>query len=60
MQGDIYDVIIAGGGPAGSIAAERASIDGLEDSPGKLLVVTALSIRRYGYYQEPSTIWYKR
>ncbi|PXF60255.1 MAG: hypothetical protein C4B59_09875 [Candidatus Methanogaster sp.] len=60
MQRDVYDVIIAGGGPAGSIAAEKASRDGLEDSPGKLLVVAALPIRRYRYDKEPSTTWYKR
>ncbi|MEA1999727.1 MAG: hypothetical protein U9N61_10470 [Euryarchaeota archaeon] len=42
----MYDVIIAGGGPAGSIATERAARGGLDDSPGRLLVVTALSIRR--------------
>ncbi|RLG29595.1 hypothetical protein DRO03_06840, partial [Methanosarcinales archaeon] len=30
MQRDMYDVIIAGGGPAGSIAAERAARVGLD------------------------------
>ncbi len=42
----MYDVIIVGGGPAGSIAAERTSRGGLDDLPEKLLVVTALPIRR--------------
>ncbi|MHC1599485.1 MAG: hypothetical protein ACXQS5_01505 [Candidatus Methanospirareceae archaeon] len=46
MQGDIYDVIIVSGGPPCPIATEKASGGGLEDSPGKLLVVTALPIRR--------------
>ncbi|MEA3282843.1 MAG: hypothetical protein U9Q68_09895 [Euryarchaeota archaeon] len=40
----MYDIIIVGGGPAGSIAAEQAARGGLDSLPVKLLVVTALSI----------------
>jgi thioredoxin reductase len=51
----MYDIIIVGGGPAGSIAAERAARDGLDDS-GKRLVVTASSICRQRCYHEPIAI----